>query len=282
MGPQVNGTISVVDLEQTTLLEINDVDLDTSEFDKRLQRTLQAAHARKSQPQISPGNKQPGLGLGKFVKAIWVPSYHPLLEILEFVFPLIPNCKTIKFIHPPHGSEYIPTLRPWLIKVFQKYLDRFVSLGVEDVDEDGWPVMVDALIEKGSNLKILSLEACSEKEAFGSKKGLSSLFPFLDKLECLRIDGLPIGSFDFSWGGDMDLQILSNSCPNLRAVSLDFCDLTLQSFYTLWNSCPNLEFLGLAGLGFVNNDVVHMQLEPRPKLIKLRFVDCQVNDQLVF
>jgi hypothetical protein len=280
-GPQVEGTISVLDLELAQQLDFIDVDLDSVEFDNRLQETLTAARIRKTQSQTTTIVKKPSLGLGKLIKSIWIPSFHSVLEILEFVFPLIPNCKSIKFVHPPHGTEYIPTLRPWLIKKFENYLEQFESVAVEDVDEDGWPLLVDALIRRGSNLKVLSLEACSEKEAFGSKKGLSALFPFLDKLECLRIDGLPIGSFDFSWGGDMDLSVLATSCPNLRAVSLDFCDLTLQAFYTLWNSCPNLEFLGLAGLGFSTSELAHVELVQRPKLLKVRFVDCQVNDTLV-
>ncbi|KAJ3329224.1 hypothetical protein HDU91_003908, partial [Kappamyces sp. JEL0680] len=182
------------------------------------------------------------------------------------------------FCHPPHGPEFIPTLQSSLLEATKKYFGQFEEVSVDDVDKDGWPILVNCLVENGSNIKVLNMESCSEKDNYGSKRGLSTVFPFLSNLECLRLDGLSIGSSDFHLGGDLDLCVLASTCPNLRVVALDFCDVTLQSFYTLWKECPNLEFIGLAGLQDVNQV---MELDQRPHLKTLRFVDCQINDQLI-
>jgi hypothetical protein len=156
---------------------------------------------------------------------------------------------------------------------------NLTNLAVDDVDSEGWLTLIEHICRYGKNLKSLCLEACSEKDAFTSKKGLATVFPALKDLECVRFDSIPIGSSDFSWGGDLDLVVLTSTCLNLRAVTIDFCDVTLQSLFILWNNCLNLDFLGLAGVQAVA--ISENKLMKRPKLKTLRFVDCQIDDTLV-
>lgn len=251
----------------------------TEEFNDRVNAEIAKIAAKSKLPQ----NKSITFGKGKLVKNIWMPSYDPLLEFLTLVFPYIPNCKAVKFCHPPHGDEFIPTLQPALIDAAKPYFSQLQSISVEDVDETGWPLLIDAIADNGAELLHLNLEACSEKDPYGSRRGMSTVFPHLSKLKTVRIDGLPLGSLDFPWGGDLDVQTLSKFCPNLTAVSLDFCDISIASFIHLWNSCPNLEFLGVAGLGgFETINATIPELQSRPKLKTLRFVDCQIHDKLVF
>lgn len=162
--------------------------------------------------------------------------------------------------------------------ITKPYFEQLESLTVDDVDEDGWPILTEALERYGRNIKVLNLEACGEKEPFQGKKSLSSIFSTMDKLECLRLDATPIGISDDQFAGDIDVVLLCSRCLNLRAVSIDYCNISLDSFYILWNNCPNLEFIGLAGIQGTDSEA---NLEYRPSMKTLRFVDCQINDALV-
>jgi hypothetical protein len=219
-----------------------------------------------------------GLGVGPLVKKLWIPSWDDHLDILEFVFPYLINLKMIKFNHPSHDPDFIPTLRPSIINESQRLLERVKSVGVDDVDSEGWPVLIDSLTDHGQHLKILNLECCTEKDPFISGFGLSKMFSKMKDLECVRFDAAPIGSGEF--GGDNDLVRLARTCLNLRAISIDYCDITINSFFTLWNECEHLDFLGFAGLQQATV-MVYPELVMKPKLKTLRFVDVQANDQIV-
>ncbi|KAJ3276451.1 hypothetical protein HDV01_005074 [Terramyces sp. JEL0728] len=185
----------------------------------------------------------------------------------------------LKFNHPVHGPDFLPTLAPSIVLQSRPYISQLQNLSVNDVHKNSWPLLLDALKQEGYNLKVLSLEACSELEPFTSKIGLSTIFPALRNLECLRLDGVPVNSYDFTWGGDFDILILTTLCPNLTAVALDYCDLTMESFYTIWNNCDNLEFLGIVGLTNETDSVPEFKMKHRLKT--LRFVDCQINDSIL-
>ncbi|KAI8894864.1 hypothetical protein BC833DRAFT_623560 [Globomyces pollinis-pini] len=250
----------------------------TNEFQNRLsQSLLQFQICKKSHQPIS-NIMIPIYGKGYFVKKLSIPSYDPILDILQAIFPFIPNCKS--FRHPTHGPEFIPTLQPSLIKHAEKYFNKLNTIQVEDVHGDGWPYLLQSLTDFGYNLKILEIAACLEKGAFISKRGLATVFSHLPKLECLRLEGIPIGSADFSWGGDLDITVLTEHCVHLKAISLDYCDLTLNSFVSIWNNCPNLTFLGVAGLQ-IHNIPFDYDLNPHHSMQTLRFVDCQITDTLI-
>jgi hypothetical protein len=139
--------------------------------------------------------------------------------------------------------------------------------------------LINCVDDFGYNLEYLCLEACSEKDPFQSRRGLATLAPTLVNLKYLRFEGIPLGSMEFGLGGDMDIAIIANMCKNLRAVSIDFCDITMASFYAIWNSCENLEFLGLAGV--TAGSLAPIPLVKRTKIKTLRFVDCQIDDRVV-
>ncbi len=253
-----------------------------TQFEKvRIEAVEQANEALPKRLGNYNDANQFSFGNGSYVKQIWIPSYDKNIDLIEILLPWIPNCKGIKFNHPPHGSDFIPTIQPSLITFAMKYFSNFERFSVEDVDKDGWPLLIDSLIHHGQNIRHLSIEACSEKDSFTSKTGMSEVFPFLPRLESLRLDGLPIGAKIFRWGGDYDIAAMAHVCTNLNTISLDFCDLSTQTITTLWNMCPNLKFIGLAGLQMGNNEVNQNTFQMRPNLKTLRFVDCQVSDELL-
>lgn len=205
-------------------------------------------------------------------------------KLQKVILTLLPSSVSlltvsVKYNHPAHGNEFIPTLQSVTVEKSRVLFPQLTHIATDDIHREAWPTFITALADQAQNLKILNIEACSEKDPFMSTRGLATVFPSLKKLECIRLDGCPIGSSDFHWGGDMDIFVLSTFCPNLRAVSLDYCDLTLSTFYTLWNNCPNIDFLAFAGLQDITGK--RIRLEPRPKLQTLRFVDCQVDDNIV-
>jgi hypothetical protein len=60
------------------------------EFERRLQRAIfDAATVLTSVDETSTLM----YGKGIYIKRMWLPSYDPLLEALELIFPWIPNCK---------------------------------------------------------------------------------------------------------------------------------------------------------------------------------------------
>lgn len=247
------------------------------EFDRRLKRAIvKAAEVMVTRPMVA------SYGVGKLIKSIHVPSYDPLIHHFRNVFPFLPNLKVLKYKHPAHGHDFIPTLHPALVKASRKHYTLLDTITADDIGEESWPLLIEGLANYGSNIRVLNLEACNEKDPYGSKRGMATVFPHLKKLECIRLDGLPLGSNDFSWGGDLDIMIMGSLCTNLRVVSLDFCDITLESFYTLWNRCPNLEFLGFAGLhGHTSDITLAEKMEIKLKLTTLRFVDCRVTDDMI-
>ena len=228
------------------------------EFDRRLKNEIVLDGTRKKNSPFKPHSFP--YGRGKMVQSIYIPSFDPLIDRFKLVFSFLPNCKVIKFKHPSHGPAFIPTLAPNLVKYARKYFTQLSQVCADDIGVEAWPLLIDGLAKYGRGIKILNLK----------------------NLECIRLDGLPLGSSDFSWGGDLDVMVMSAFCTNLRAVSLDFCDITLESFYTLWQRCPNLEFLGFAGLhGHASPATLAEPMETRAKLKTLRFVDCRVTDELV-
>lgn len=159
-----------------------------------------------------------------------------------------------------------------------------MSICVEDVDEHGWPLLLDGLRKNAHNLEILHLEAISEKDPYTSPVGFSSVFSKLPNLQCLRLERTPIGSeiVDSSAPGNPDIILMSVICQNLRTVVIDYCDITMKCFESVWNNCKNLSFLGMAGLQADEEQIRKgLILLPNDNLKILRFVDCQVNDAMV-
>ena len=284
--PPRNEVILEAMMQNNTIQDIQDDD-DISmellegklEFDRRLKNEIiQANQRRRSQFKSTSFS----YGIGKLIKTIHIPSYDPLIRFFRLVFSFLPNCKTVKFRHPPHGPKFIPTLSPCLVKYSGKFFSQYDTICADDIGEETWPVLVDGLAEYGAGIKVLNLEACNEKDLYRSKRGMATVFPHLMNLECLRFDRLPLASSDFTWGGDLDLMVMTAFCTKLRVISLDFCDITLESFYTIWNRCSGLEFLGFAGLhGEASESTINDTMETKLKLKTLRFVDCKVDDELV-
>jgi hypothetical protein len=198
------------------------------------------------------------------------------LDVIEFVVPYLTQLREIQYSHPSHDPEYIPTLRPHIVEDTLPLIRQVLRLSVNDVHREAWHTLIHCLGEQGSRIKVLNLECSTEKEPFLSHFGLSDMFSRLEGLECLRLDAAAIGKGEL--GGDADVLHLATSCQHLRAISIDYCDVTLESFYTLWNHCENLDFLAVAGLSETRDMV---RLRPKPKLRTLRFVDVQLNDRIV-
>lgn len=253
-------------LGETAMLEV---------FKSRVsQATLNAQKKPRKRSAIS------NHGAGNFVRTLDVPSWDPMLNCLSNVLDYLPNCTAIKFTHPPHGPEFIPTLSPSFLRLFLPYIANMECLSVEDIDVNSWYLLLEGLATYGSEIKILNLEAISEKDKYHSTVGLSTVFPNLKKLECIRMDRVPVGSSDFPlWGGTMDILIMAEVCTNLRAVILDYCDLSLECLSAVWNNCVNLGFLGAAGLKNLGKMAT---LTKRSSLKTLRFVDCQISDSFVY
>ncbi|KAJ1343286.1 hypothetical protein BSLG_002312 [Batrachochytrium salamandrivorans] len=220
-------------------------------------------------------------GNGSLVRKLDIPSWGQSLALIPLAMEFLPKWNSVAFLHPPHGKEYIPTLRPNLIRSLLPIFSQLDAITVEDVDSDGWIPLLRAVSENCQNIRHLNLEAIPEKEQYTSSVGMVYLFESLPKLECIRMDGIPVGHKHFTpFGGDLDIKTLPIVCPNLRAVTLDYCDVSMKSFYTLWNDCKHLEFLGLAGLS-QSSDALQLNLMPKPLLKTLRFVDCDVSDSLL-
>ncbi|KAL2917054.1 hypothetical protein HK105_203486 [Polyrhizophydium stewartii] len=219
-------------------------------------------------------------GNGVLVRKLDMPSWGHRAALIELILEFLPNWTSVAFMHPPHGDEYIPTLMPSLVNRMRRVLSRMDTIAVEDVDEDAWIPLVHAIADNCPNVRHLNLEAIPEKDPYASELGLTYLFENVPKLECLRLDGIPIGNHRFAqYGGDIDIFTLPHYCQNLRAITLDYCDVTMGTFKVLWDECPNLEFFGMAGLTeFPESD---SGLVEKPSLRTLRFVDCSVNDALI-
>ncbi|EGF83124.1 hypothetical protein BATDEDRAFT_34000 [Batrachochytrium dendrobatidis JAM81] len=243
-----------------------------------LQHRQQLAKSREI--RRAPPLKMLPYGNGPLIRKLDIPSWGQNLSLVPLVMEFLPNWSSVAFMHPPHGEEHIPTLRPTLIQSLRPILSQLEAITVEDVDEDCWIPLLRAISDNCSNIRHLSLEAISEKEQYASNVGLVYLFESVPKLEYIRMDGVPVGHMHFTpFGGDLDIKALPIVCPNLRAITLDYCDVTMKSVYTLWNECKNLEFLGLAGLSQAPE--IQQSLLPKPKLKILRFVDCDVSDALL-
>ncbi|KAI9346601.1 hypothetical protein BDR26DRAFT_855815 [Obelidium mucronatum] len=161
--------------------------------------------------------------------------------------------------------------------------------------------------QKLLNLRSLNLEAVATTDSFDSAIKLSHIFPSVPNLEAARFDGIAIGP-------DTSILTLARCCKHLKVIALDYCpSVTMKSFEILWNEVEGLQFLGLAGI--VNdqqnpNDHFHMhhhhhhnqpphattqqqhtqstqihraiELRKHPVLRIVRFVDCDVSDQLFY
>ncbi|KAJ1567246.1 hypothetical protein HK405_006623, partial [Cladochytrium tenue] len=179
-------------------------------------------------------------------------------------------------------------------------LHRIESLSVEDVHSSSWPHLLAAIRYYASNLRLLNLEAVGNQDAFDHSQNLSLVFPSLTKLEFLRLDGVTVGP-------NSSLSILAASGgASLKAITMDYCvDVTMEALGILWENCPLLSFIGLAGIMMTPSSgnqadgapdatagavpgrgrAVQPQepvlLSERPLLRTIRFVDCDVTDDLL-
>ncbi|KAJ1566758.1 hypothetical protein HK405_008509, partial [Cladochytrium tenue] len=139
---------------------------------------------------------------------------------------------------------------------------------------------------------LLNLEAVANQDAFDHPHNLLSVFPNLKKLEFLRLDGITLGP------NSSVMALVMSTGVNLKAVTIDYClEVTMEILAILWELCPNLEFIGLAGImmtptsdpltsGMPGAATAAAAREPnliseRPKLRTLRFVDCDVTDDIL-
>jgi hypothetical protein len=94
----------------------------------------------------------------------------------------------LKLNHPYHEDDYIPCLSPRFISSFSPFFGQLSRICVEDVDKDGWPVLLAGLSKYGSSLKVMHLETISEKEPFVSTIGFGAVFSQMPKLEYVRME----------------------------------------------------------------------------------------------
>ncbi|KAI8914502.1 hypothetical protein EDD86DRAFT_199482 [Gorgonomyces haynaldii] len=228
--------------------------------------------------RVPPRNALAGKGV--FIQRLDIPSWDPFLRFISLFSGFLPNCKSLSTIHPIHGPEYIPSLDPPFLVDFEQFFSQLNSLSVDDVDADGWRVLVHNLSQYGHNIRVLFLEAIAEKDLYRSNVGMSHFFRVMHQLECLRLERLPIGGPLLpAFGGNMDIFVMAEVCTKLRAITLDYCDISMDAFYMIWNKLPCIEFVGVAGLRI--SSLQRPDLVDRPTLKTLRFVDCQVDDYLL-
>ena len=245
-----------------------------TKLDIEMTRIICAYMARLKQLNIL--NPTTMFGKGSLIKKLLIPSEDPHLNELKLLLNFMPNLKSLKFAHHQHDKQ-LPaeskfTIQPHIFK-------QLHQLGIDDIESQSWVELLNDLRKHGHNLKSLTLEACPEKDPFHSNLSMANVFPSLKNLEHLRLDGVPLSTHYFGWGGDKILKSTVRNCTKLRAISIDFADITLSSFYTLWNNCPNLEFLGLAAVSSGLSTIQPLKINKNIKV--LRLVDCQVSDELV-
>jgi hypothetical protein len=165
----------------------------------------------------------------------------------------------------------IPLEFPHVV-TFSTLLSNLTSLQIEDANEESWPQICKLLRFTCGNLRSLNVEAIGSMDAFESEATLEGVFPSMPKLEFVRLDGVCVGPVS-------SIAALATHCKSLKAVTIDYCvAITMGAFEILWNGCEVLSFLGLAGI--VTEVEPTMVLMERPNLKTLRFVDCDLSDEL--
>ena len=253
------------------------IDTDTireSVGEQDVSRTIYDFFSRLKQLKIN--DPQIIYGKGSLVKRIWIPFKDPHIDLLTAMLSFFPECKSLKFCHHDHGK--VETSSAFYTRI--PILGQLETLSFDDIESDGWVQLLNELKQNGRNIRSLTLEACPEKDPFDSKVPMGNVFPYLPNLEALRLDGVPLGTNYFGWGGDRVVNTMSQYCFNLRSISIDFADITMAAFYTIWNNCPLLEFLGLAAVGTGNSKRHSLQLNKHLRV--LRLVDCHASDEIVY
>jgi hypothetical protein len=214
------------------------------------------------------------LGWGQTIKSLRLPSDGKYTDLVESIIPLLPNVKVIHIYHPPHDNKTLPRVGKKLLKSIQTLVHRAHTLILEDITKDVWKDVLNLTKIYGSNLRHLDLENLGEVEPFISRFGV---FPVLSSstpnLEYLRLDGLTAGV-------NRDLTKFVQKCPKVKAITLDYCyGISMGAFATLWNGLEHLEFLGCAGI--IGKIPLDFKFNVRRHLKTLRFVDCDVSDEMV-
>ncbi|KAI8589668.1 hypothetical protein BDZ88DRAFT_131710 [Geranomyces variabilis] len=232
---------------------------------------------RPAQPptkQTSPNAEQlPTVvkGLGSMVKKLVVSSSEEKVILLQHIGSLLPNLQCLQFQHLSYDGTG-PSLDARILNSLEWVIERISSLTVEDVDCPCWPELCRILRDHGGQLRNLNVEAVKDIDAFESTSNMSDVFPHLQRLEFLRLDGIPVGP-------NSSIEQLVVCCTNLTAITLDYClDVTMDVLMVLWNGCANIRFLGMAGV--VGPLSMPLMLEKRPSLKTLRLVDCDVFDEM--
>lgn len=216
--------------------------------------------------------------LGTHVRKLTLPSFDCAVAWLPVLSVLLPRLQCINFqhIHPDKlHSCHTPLLSPLIVSLLPLFR-HIVSLSVDDTHHSSWSHICATLRLLTPNLRCLSLEAVDNQDAFDHPETLQDVFPHLTKLEFLRLDGVALGP-------NVSLVALSNSCGHmLKSLAIDYCvEVSMDALSILWEGCPNLSFLGLAGVMMMDAQQPAPRLiSQRPHLRTLRFVDCDVSDEL--
>ncbi|KAJ3186666.1 hypothetical protein HDU85_007486 [Gaertneriomyces sp. JEL0708] len=245
----------------------------------RLVQSTDSVQASADEIAVDPVQKertdmpwvQEDTGLATMVKKLVVSSSEPKVILLQHVSKLFSNLQSLTFQHLACGPTGTP-LEARVLTALECLIPKLWSLQIEDVDLPIWPDLLRILRTHGGNLRNLNIEAVGEIDAFESSEDMREVFGVLEKLEFLRLDGVPVGPNE-------SVSSLVLSCPWLKAVTLDYClDVSMDIFSTIWNGCPNLQFLGLAGV--VGPLSAQLKLVTHYSLQTLRLVDCDVSDVL--
>ncbi|TPX77383.1 hypothetical protein CcCBS67573_g01331 [Chytriomyces confervae] len=285
-----------------TLVQLQDHQMAAMNEDQS-KDTVQAAETFEQLRSLVNVSQLASFGSATYVKKLEIPSFECGVRHVSVLSELLPSLQSLHFMHIHNSETHTPDSRfrsiftPLPISVlrcFAPLIMRVIRLTCDDMFPTTWPEFLAILNTSAAlPLKLLNLEAVATADTFDSAETLSPTFRRLPHLEAARFDGIAFGGVETA--SEAPFRSLSQGCPNLSVLVLDYCpNVCMSAFSVIWNENPNLVFLGLAGvmntfahwdplaeeMPATETEIGHDALKVHSRMRVVRFVDCQVTDAL--
>ncbi|KAJ3241434.1 hypothetical protein HDU81_000483 [Chytriomyces hyalinus] len=285
-----------------TLVQLQDHQMAAMNEDQS-KDTVQAAETFEQLRSLVNVSQLASFGSAGYVKKLEIPSFECGVRHVSVLSELLPSLQSLHFMHIHNSETHTPDSRfrsiftPLPISVlrcFAPLIMRVIRLTCDDMFPTTWPEFLAILNTSAAlPLKLLNLEAVATADTFDSAETLSPTFRRLPHLEAARFDGIAFGGVETA--SEAPFRSLSQGCPNLSVLVLDYCpNVCMSAFSVIWNENPNLVFLGLAGvmntfahwdpladeIPATETEIGHDALKVHSRVRVVRFVDCQVTDAL--